>query len=648
MTAADGFGFSQVVGLDDAKLALKLVAVDPLIGGVLLRGEKGSAKTTLARGLAALLGPDAAFVDLPLSATEDRLVGTLDLASALAGDAPTFSPGLLAQAHNGVLYVDEVNLLADHLVDTLLDVAASGVNRVEREAISHEHPARFVLIGSMNPEEGELRPQLLDRFGLSVGVAASPDVQLRSEAVRRRLRFDGADIAGVDVDDGGLDAALRREVSKAIPAHLPNDVVELASALALAVGAQGLRADLVLCRAAAANAGLAGRTVATVEDLHRVAPLALAHRSRHDPFDPAVVPPEQLDDAIDSVLGPSQQPAADGAPVDEPPPSAGDPRRGHRPSSQDHLDTHPDGRPQNGNGDAGPMSPMASGDERVVHSLVGANHLMADRGRPAAQGSKRGRVVESDRGRLVRDLPFDVESSRPVAVAATVRHLAARRRTDAGAELDVGDLREVMRRQRAGRLLILVVDTSGSMGATARAEAATGTALGLLTDAYQRRDQVALVTFGRGGATTVLGPTGSIEVARNRLHRLETGGPTPLALGIDEGLSVAAGRRDQSREPFMILLTDGRATATATATAIESEVDVGSALDAALAAGLRVAAAGIAALVLDCETGTPRLGLATRVAEAMGAQCVPAGDLDPRILSALIQSSADQSPSLIR
>ncbi len=190
------FPFSAVVGHDDAKLALLLAAIDPAIGGVLLRGQKGSAKTTLARGLAALLPGDAPFVDLPLGATEDRLVGTLDLGAVLTGEGRRFEPGLLAAAHGGVLYVDEVNLLPDHLVDVLLDVAASGVNRVEREGISHEHAARFVLIGSMNPEEGELRPQLLDRFGLAVDLTTSLEPRDRAEAVRRRLDFD-ADPAGV-------------------------------------------------------------------------------------------------------------------------------------------------------------------------------------------------------------------------------------------------------------------------------------------------------------------------------------------------------------------------------------------------------------------------------------------------------------------
>ena len=271
------FPFSAVVGHDDAKLALLLAAIDPAIGGVLLRGQKGSAKTTLARGLAALLPGNAPFVDLPLGATEDRLIGTLDLGAVLAGEGRRFEPGLLAAAHGGVLYVDEVNLLPDHLVDVLLDVAASGVNRVEREGISHEHPARFVLTGSMNPEEGELRPQLLDRFGLAVEVMTATDPVERAEAVRRRLTFD-ADPAAVARQHARAAQELGARLARTRSARVPDALVVRIGALCAAAGVDGLRADLVISRAAAALAGWDGRDDAAVDDVRRVAPLALAHR----------------------------------------------------------------------------------------------------------------------------------------------------------------------------------------------------------------------------------------------------------------------------------------------------------------------------------------------------------------------------------
>lgn len=265
-------GFSEVVGLDVAKEALLLAAVEPRLGGVLLRGDKGSAKTTLARGLAAVLPGDAPFVELPLGAGEDRVLGALDLADLLGQGRPRLRPGLLADAHGGVLYIDEINLLADHLVDALLDVAVSGVNRVEREGLSEEHPARFVLVASMNPEEGELRPQLLDRFGLTTEVRAPSDVALRAEAVRRQLGRESC--SSGDGGPGSIpasesDAALRTRVgaARALTPVVPGDVIELACAVSLGSGAEGLRADLSLVRAAGARARLDGRCTVTATDV---------------------------------------------------------------------------------------------------------------------------------------------------------------------------------------------------------------------------------------------------------------------------------------------------------------------------------------------------------------------------------------------
>lgn len=625
------FPFSQVVGMGDAKLALQLVAIDPLIGGVLLRGQKGSAKTTLARGLAAIVGDHAPFVELPLGVTEDRLIGTLDLARALAGEDQPFSPGLLANVDGGVLYVDEVNLLADHLVDALLDVAVSGVNRIEREGISHEHPSRFALIGSMNPEEGELRPQLLDRFGLSVEAVASDDIADRTTAVRRRLIHDGAAVEGDDVPPAGDgDEGLRDRLRKATPAALPETILEHASALAVAVGAEGLRADLVLCRAAAANAGLNGRPLTTEDDLRRVAPLVLSHRSRRNPFDPATIPADELGAVVDSVLG--DEPQNPGAPDNRQPDSS--------PPQTDRRD-NTDGPDPTGASDDGRTTSDTSqgngGDDRSDgHDEGRAQRLMtlgaplrpSDLSDPSpagptnapASGNLTGRrtPVESTRGRLIRDVGADSGSERPIAVAATVRHLARRRSADPDAVFDTTDIREAVRADRAGSLLIIAVDTSGSMGGEARARLATGTALGLLADAYEHRDQVAVVAFGGSGARTVLTPTGSIEVAKRKLQELESGGATPLAAGLNEALRVAEGRRDKTRSPMIILLSDGRATGQAD----------GDAMGDAVEAATNLAKRGVTSLVLNCETGTPRLGLAARLAEAMSAPCLDLSDLD--------------------
>ncbi|MDQ1499607.1 MAG: magnesium chelatase subunit, partial [Actinomycetota bacterium] len=260
------FPLSAVVGQDDLKVALLLHAVDPKLGGVLIRGEKGSGKSTAARALATLIGADstggrAPFVELPIGATEDRVVGTLDLEGALLEGRSRLRPGLLAAAHQGVLYVDEVNLLADHLVDVLIDAAAFGVNRIERDGLTAEHPCRFVLVGSMNPEEGELRPQLLDRFGFAVEVRAPRDPELRTEVVRRRLAFD----ADADAFAGRFAVAedtLRDAIAGAVAilgdVVVPDEVLALTSRLCAELDAEGLRADLVLARGVAALAALEG------------------------------------------------------------------------------------------------------------------------------------------------------------------------------------------------------------------------------------------------------------------------------------------------------------------------------------------------------------------------------------------------------
>ena len=282
MTETPHFPLAAVVGADELKLALCLTAIDPKIGGVLIEGPRGMAKSTLARGLADLLA-SGQFVTLPLGATEERLVGTLDLDAALGEGRASFSPGVLAKADGGVLYVDEVNLLPDHLVDLLLDVAASGVNLVERDGISHRHPARFVLIGTMNPEEGELRPQLLDRFGLNVALSGQTPPQQRGQIIRRRLDFDAAPEAFIEQwahEQRALQA--RCETARGLLAGIELDDASLATITerCFAAGVDGLRADLVWLRAARAHAAWRGASSITDDDIDTVAELALRHRRR--------------------------------------------------------------------------------------------------------------------------------------------------------------------------------------------------------------------------------------------------------------------------------------------------------------------------------------------------------------------------------
>ena len=657
----DDFPFSAVVGQEEAQQALLLAATDPAIGGVLLRGEKGSAKSTLARGLAGLLAADAPFVELPIGATEDRVLGSLDLRAALADGADRFRPGLLAAAHEGVLYVDEVNLLPDHLVDTLLDAAASGVNRVERDGVSHEHPARFLLLGSMNPEEGELRPQLLDRFGLAVEVRSPRDPLVRAEAVRRRLAHDAGRTSGVS--DPGGDDQLRRRLAAAVPAALPDEVVAFAARLAVEVGAESLRADLVLCRTAAALAGWEGRSEATPDDVARVAPLALAHRRRRRPFDPPTLPPDDLQAALDQVRRPTPDPpsapADSAAPIpdhppaeDSPPPAGGPPASG-----PDQLAADADTGSELGRsgGDRGPRTGSEPGqgggpDDRSPRldspggGAVGGSADGGPTGRwddlaGATPPETTALVVErrpralvpttDGSGRTVADRPVGADEARGLAVLPTVRAALQRRAADPGGPvLAAGDLRRPVRARKQGRTVVLAVDTSGSMGTQSRVAAATGAVLGLLADAYLRRDQVALVAFRGDEATEALAATQSVELARARLADLPTGGATPLGHGIAMAFDVARRAVDKGSTPLVVLLTDGRATG-----------DPG-ALDHAREAARSLAGSGIEVVVLDAEDGPTRLGLAAELALLMEARHVRLAELTAASVEAAIRATA--------
>ena len=307
------FPLAAVVAADELKLALCLAAIDPAIGGVLIEGPRGMAKSTLARGLADLLA-SGSFVTLPLGASEERIVGTLDLDAALGEGRAQFSPGLLAKANGGVLYVDEVNLLPDHLVDLLLDAAASGVNHIERDGISHRHAARFVLIGTMNAEEGELRPQLLDRFGLNLALDAQPQPAQRAEIVRRRLAFDADPQAFLERWQAQQDQLRERCQSARVrlaAIALDDAALEQISQRCFAAAVDGLRADLVWLRAARAHAAWRGAAHIEAVDIDAVEAFVLRHRRRHNP-PPAAQPPQPQSHSQPSNDKPSEEPQGQG------------------------------------------------------------------------------------------------------------------------------------------------------------------------------------------------------------------------------------------------------------------------------------------------------------------------------------------------
>ncbi|NHC45180.1 putative cobaltochelatase [Motilibacter aurantiacus] len=704
MTAAPAstqYPFSAVVGLDDLRLALLLNAVSPAVGGVLVRGEKGTAKSTIVRALAALLpavavvtgcrfscdpaAPDpacpdgphepgvpgahrpAALVELPVGASEDRVVGSLDLERALAEGVKAYEPGLLAAAHRGLLYVDEVNLLSDHLVDLLLDAAAMGRAHVEREGVSVSHAARFLLVGTMNPEEGELRPQLLDRFGLTVEVRATREPGERAEVVRRRLAYE-ADPAAFAARWVSADAALAARIVAARE-RLPHVVLSDAAlrqvtTVCAAFDVDGLRADLVTARTAVALAAWHGRDEVLPEDVRQAALLALPHRRRRNPFDAPGLDEDALDDALDAAQqgspeGPEHDGPDDDGPDEDgpgggvdasgaaPPPGAGPDSAAPGPeatpssptppapppgsaASGDHGDLSGDtgvsrGKPHDQRESAGDAAAPATPEPvatatapyrvRTLH-VPGVGEGVAGR-RSATRGSG-GRTVRAQRpaGKVTAlHLPATLQAAAP--------QQRARGRVGRGLVLARDDLRAAVREGRESNLVLFCVDASGSMAARQRMGAVKGAVLSLLLDAYQRRDKVGLVTFRGRGAEVALPPTWSVEAAATRLEALPTGGRTPLAAGLLRAHDVLRVERvrDPRRRPLLVVVTDGRQTTKG---------------DPAQAAGL-LAAQGVASVVVDCESGPVRLGLAVELAARLGGPAIRLEELAADSLAGLVR-----------
>ncbi|MEV5433025.1 putative cobaltochelatase [Streptomyces sp. NPDC052701] len=656
------FPFTAVVGQDDLRLALLLNAVSPAVGGVLVRGEKGTAKSTAVRALSALLpevavvpgcrfscdpaAPDpgcpdgphepgagtarpARMVELPVGASEDRLVGALDIERALSEGVKAFEPGLLAAAHRGILYVDEVNLLHDHLVDLLLDAAAMGASYVEREGVSVRHAARFLLVGTMNPEEGELRPQLLDRFGLTVEVAASREPDQRVEVVRRRLAYD-ADPAGFAARWAEEETAVRARIAAArelLPrVRLGDGALRQIAATCAAFEVDGMRADIVMARTSTALAAWAGRTEVLAEDVRQAALLALPHRRRRNPFDAPGLDEDKLDETLEEFGGPQDDdpdpdpgpdgPGGGGGGGGEPAPGGG-PQGGDaaaRPEAGEEGEPRPSG--------AFEQAPARAAEpfRTKVLSVPGIGEGAAGRRSRARTEHGRTTGARRPRGALTR-----------LHLAATVRaaapHQRARGRSGPGLVVRRDDLRQATREGREGNLVLFVVDASGSMAARQRMGAVKGAVLSLLLDAYQRRDKVGLVTFRGSGAEVALPPTSSVDAAAARLQALPTGGRTPLAAGLLKAHDVLRVERlrDPARRALVVVVTDGRATGGVEPVARASR------------AARLFAAEGVACVVVDCETGPVRLGLAGRLAGELGGAAVTLEELRADSIAGLVR-----------
>ena len=609
-------------GLSPMALALVLTSISPEVGGVLVRGEKGTAKSTIVRALAAVLPPvdgrPARLVELPIGATEDRVLGSIDLERALGEGRTEYQPGLLVQAHRGILYVDEVNLLHDHLVDVLLDAAAMGRVTVERDGVSVERDARFVLVGTMNPEEGELRPQLLDRFGLAVEVAAPREPALRAEVVRRRIAHD-ADPDAFAARWADAEEALRSRIADA--RKLVGDVVLSDRALlriaevCAAFDVDGLRADIVMARTAAAHAAWCGRASVQLADVEVAARLALPHRRRRDPFDS----PGLDDDLLQEALGEDDLDP-------EPDPDPGPDGPGGRPVStpDDATSCEPNAPASD------PQDVAGSGSAPTSTASAGAPYrtrLLAVHGTGAGVAGRRSRARTDSGRRVGAERPADGSGGLHLVetIRAAVPHQHARGRTEGRLLLRPADVRVAVREGREANLVLFCVDASGSMAARRRMEQVKTAVLSLLLDAYQRRDKVGMVTFRADRADLALPPTGSVDVAARRLTDLATGGRTPLAEGLQRAATVLELERirDPRRRPLLVVVTDGRATAG------------GDAVPRSRAAAAHLARTGVSSVVVDCESGPMRMGLARVLAEHLGAEHVPVGEVSADALTAV-------------
>ncbi|GAA3180462.1 hypothetical protein GCM10020255_074220 [Rhodococcus baikonurensis] len=555
-----GFPFSAVVGQDQLRLALILCAVHPGIGGVLVRGEKGTAKSTVVRALTALLPAvddagtmrPARLVELPVGATEDRVIGSIDLEKVLRDGERAFQPGLLAAAHQGVLYVDEVNLLHDHLVDVLLDAAAMGRVHIERDGISHSHPAKFVLVGTMNPERrttsavvGPIRSGCRRR---------SFPRRRRAEVVRRRLDYERdpeAFVARYESADHELAAEILTAREKLDSVELSNRELRRIASLCASFDVDGMRADLVLARTATAHAAWRGDTEVTAEDVRVAAELTLPHRRRRDPFDEPGLDQQQLDDA---------RAGRSGRPV------SGRGRRARRARTsrvpktvaltktvarkmvapKTAVRTTRSGRRRPGTltdlvGSTRHRSTFGTtGGEFKAKLLEVPGVGEGAPGRRSRSMSSRGRVVRSTRE---RGHGLHLTST----VFAAAESQVARGRTAGRLRLAPADLRGAIREGREGNLIVFVVDASGSMAARDRLSAVTGAVVSLLRDAYQRRDKVAVITVRGREAELVLPPTSSVDIAVRRLQSMRTGGKSPLAEGFLRARDVVL--RERLRDP---------------------------------------------------------------------------------------------------
>jgi len=645
------------------KFALILNAVNSRIGGVLIRGDKGTAKSTAVRALADLLEDiqvvedcpfncdpanpeemcDLCFlkseknliketsrktpvVDLPLGATEDRVVGSLNVERAIKEGIKALEPGILAAANRGILYIDEVNLLDDHVADVLLDCSAMGVNIVEREGVSVAHPAKFILVGTMNPEEGELRPQLLDRFGLQVSVIGISDVDQRMQIAKNAESFD-SDPEGFAMQYQASQEELNEKISQARnmlrEVTMSDDILRSIASTCIDLGVKTHRAEIVITRTAKTISALEGRTEVLGEDVKKAMQLALAHRMRSKPFEPPNLNKEKLEKSMEKHQKEQQK--------DQ-----------HRGQSQ-HQDQKHDQKPQESDDGQQDKSPnqAAEPDEQIyeVGLPIDVRRIDLPRkrdrmARKKTHGRRMNTLALHGRGRYLRQrLPL---TGKDIAIDATIRAAAPYQKVRSGRNAIIvksEDLREKERVCKTSAVVLFVVDASGSMGAMQRMEGAKGAVLSMLMDSYQKRDKIGMIAFKGKEAELILPPCSSVDLALSRLRELPTGGKTPLCAGLSRGLQILKSElvKDEETKTMMVLISDGRAN-----------VGMGGKIrDELLEISGQCKQLGVQTIVIDTEVVENtfmdiRLGYCQEIAENACGKCFPISSLSSKSIYSIV------------
>ncbi|MDD1701557.1 MAG: magnesium chelatase subunit D family protein, partial [Methanoregula sp.] len=545
------------------------------------------------------------------SATEDKVVGSLDIEHALKTGEKKFEPGILAQANRNILYVDEVNLLNDHIVDVLLDAAAMGTNFIEREGVSYQHPASFILIGTMNPEEGELRPQLLDRFGLCVEIVGIHDADTRVEVIRRREAYDKSPEKFLEIWQAPEQDLRDRIVLARKLLHLvtvSDDMLRMIAQICIDMAVDGHRADITMMKTASTIAAYNNRTEVNEDDVREAAALVLSHRMRRRPFSEQQMDNQKMEQSIKKS------------------------QKEHRQPQHQHEHEHPHAHhPQeNKTPDGSTTTQFAEGSPFKLNQQPLSVPRRIDSFR--REGNGRRSVTESRDGKYVRNrIPETIGPD--IALDATIRAAAPHQRERTGTlaiTIKPSDLREKVRERKMGNTVLFVVDASGSMGAQQRMTAVKGAILSLLIDAYQKRDRVGLVVFRGTGAEVLLPPTSSVELARKYMQQLPVGGKTPLAHGLSKGFEII--RRElminHHTIPRMILVSDGRANVS---------MGSGSPLDDAKEVAGHIRDAGISSFVIDSEQGFISFGLAHTLSDELGAKYLRLEDLDAGQIAGIVK-----------